>query len=406
LKKGGKMSKNDLLQNLFLDGREATGQIEKVSLSSINILPQPRKTFENIEELAENIATNGLLNPLIVACFSEKETRSYLNVINEIWGTLIRIKSLTPNDQGCYNILIAGERRFRALKYLWQNGCQRCLEEYGKEFSGVCFNRHFEDSKVGISLWKNISASKALFFQFSENIHEPVPASEEAEAYQRLFLLVRSLDPKFSMTKFARSVGRSVATISNAVKFCELPDLVRKAAGVPVKQGGIPYGVALQLSRLQKSGESEQSLIWWMTRSVITGCNIKKLKKSVTDFLNEKKSGQLNFFSDLMSKEQEREEKKQWIKRTVSGTTVREIWNYIAYFKRVLKLFETGQLGVENSAFSSKSPCRVFKELIAVMDGQLFDHIKNVISDNNSDESKKILAEAQLLSKKLGKILT
>jgi len=396
------MSKNDLLlRNLFLGGREARCQIDKIPLSSVNVLPQPRKTFENIEELAENIATNGLLNPLIVACFTEEEVESYLKVINEIWGTFIHIKSLIPDDLGYYNILIAGERRFRSLNHLWQKGCQKCSEEHGQEFSGVCFNRHFEDSKVGASLWKNISASKALFFQFSENIHKPVPAAEEAEAYQRLFVLIKRMNAKFTMASFARSVGRSIATISNAVKFCALPDLIQKAAKIPVKQGGIPYGIALQLSRLQRVGESEESMLWWMTKTVITGCNVKKFKKSVTDFLIDKESGQQNFLVLIMTKEQEEAEKKSFIKRTVAKTTIREIWSYIAYFKRVLKLFENGQLGLENSAFSSGSPSRVYKELVDLMDKQLLRHMKQVLSRQDSKQSKKILAEAQSLSIKM-----
>ncbi len=366
----------------------------------MNVLPQPRKTFENIEELAENIATNGLLNPHIVAELQQKKIEDYLSVINRIWETEIRLESLV-RDHGNYNILIAGERRLRALKYLWQNGCQKCLEEHGQELPGMCFNRHFENSNVGVSLWQNISASRALFFQFSENIHRPVPAAEEAEAYQRLFILVRNVDPKFSMAKFAIAVGRSVNTISNAVKFCELPVLIQETAKTPVKQGGIPYGIALQLSRLQKAGESKKSLLWWMTRVIITGCNLRKFKKSVTDFLIEKESGQQNFLSDIMTKEQEEAERKSFVKGTVAKTTIREIWAYIAYFKRVLKLFENGQLGMEYSAFSSKSPSKVYKELVNLMDQQLFKHMKSVMSNKDAENSKKILKEAQLLSKKI-----
>jgi len=393
------MSKNDLLlRNLFLGGREARCQIDKIPLSSVNVLPQPRKTFENIEELAENIATNGLLNPLIVACFTEEEVESYLKVINEIWGTFIHIKSLIPDDLGYYNILIAGERRFRSLNHLWQKGCQKCSEEHGQELPGMCFNRHFKDSRVGVSLWKNISASKALFFQFSENIHKPVPPAEEAEAYQRLFVLIKRMNAKFTMASFARSVGRSIATISNAVKFCALPDLIQKAAKMPVKQGGIPYGVALQLSRLQKIGESEEGLLWWMTRTIIAGCNVKAMKKSVDFFIIDKTSGQQNFLSAIMTEEQEKAERKSFIKGTVAKTTVREIWSYIAYFKRVLNLFENGQLGLENSAFSSKSPSKVYKELVDLMDQQLGEHMKRVLSYKDSEQSKKILAEAQVLS--------
>lgn len=394
------------LKKAFSGNGHGKGRIEKIFFSNVNLLPQPRKTFNNIEELSENIAKNGLLNPPIIARFNPQEAQDYLNIINEIWGTTISFAFLRSNQDNKYEILIAGERRLRALKGLWKNGCEGCRNEYGLELPGTCFNRHFSDSLIGVSLWEHISPSQALFFQFSENIHKPVPAAEEAEAYQRLYLLIKKVDPKFSKISFAKSVGRSVHTLNNALKFCDLPDLIQRCAKKPANQGGIPYGIAMQLSRLQRSGESDESLLWWMTRSIISGCKIQKFKKTVDTFLMEKSSGQKDFLSLIMTKEQEEAQKKEFIKKTVAKNTVKEIWAYIAYFKRVLKLFENGQLGMENSAFSSKSPSKVYKELVDLMDKQLFVHMKRVMKRKDSEESREVLLEAQKLSEELKKKFT
>lgn len=68
----------------------------EVRLDSIHVdsATNPRKNFYDIEELAEDIAREGLTNPLTVRRLTRKEEQVF---------------------PGCFYFLLAGERRFRAL---------------------------------------------------------------------------------------------------------------------------------------------------------------------------------------------------------------------------------------------------------------------------------------------------
>src|ERR1035437_6595068 len=92
-----------------------------LSISSINILIQPREKFEDIPFLADNIADKGLLNPLAIAVFTESQTRRYLETLNEIWGMSYHLGYLIfklKDSEKSYHILLARERRFRACKMI------------------------------------------------------------------------------------------------------------------------------------------------------------------------------------------------------------------------------------------------------------------------------------------------
>jgi len=398
-KVGNSFSSLETLRFLFRNGQTGRGYLTKISFHWINVLPQPRKTFEKIPELANNIAENGLLSSPIVAEFDEEGAAQYLEVINEIWKTDFTVKDL-KRFSSKYYILIAGERRLRSLRFLWERGCDFCREEYGQEESGICFKRHFQDEKIGASLWRDISPFRALFFQFSENIYDPPLPAEEAEAYQRLFKLVRQIDEKFSIAKFARCIGKNPQTISNALAFCQLPEVIQEYGKRPIKKGGIPYGIILQLTRLQKRGVSEENLIWWMTRALVGNYKIKRFKQLVDPYLREMDSGQTSLFG-IMSEEQKKQAKRAFIKKTVAKNTIQEIWAYISYFRTVLNLFETGKIGLEDSPFSINSPKKVYKELIQLMDDQLFGHMEGVIAKNSTKKLQEILKEAKQLQLQL-----
>lgn len=386
----------------------ARERVAKIAFHQINVLPQPRKTFEQIPELALNIAENGLLNPPIVARFDQVGAREYLGVISRIWETDLQVNNLT-SVSAKYDILIAGERRLRALQLLWDQGCEVCQDKYGQEPRGTCFKRHLRSDKIGVSLWQNISPFRALFFQFSENIYQAPPPAEEAEAYQRLFRLVRQIDPGFPVARFARCVGKSPNTISNALAFCQLPDVIQEVAKKSPKQGGVAYGITLQLTRLQKQGASETSLTWWMTRAMVGGYKVEKFKKLIDGYLKEQASGQASLFG-IMTAEQEKAAKKAFIRKTVEKHIIREIWSYMAYFKRVLGLFEHRQLGFEDSPFSVKSPRKVYRELIGLMGGSLFNHMEKVLPVEAGRKAEEVLKDARKLvaelEKKFGKIQT
>ncbi len=387
--------------SLFDKKKRETGvEITKIPLSWINVLTQPRQTFDEIEELAGNIAAHGLFNPVGVAEFNGIEIEEYLETINSIWKTDFQKKNLfSPNTQDFY-ILIDGERRTQAMKLIQKVGCVECIEKFGIEKPGVCFNRHFPNG-TPVSLIIGYSPEKILKRQFSENIHRPVPPAEEAEAYRNLFCFLKKRNKNYTITEFAHEMGRSSQSISQALAFCELPVLIQETAKKPPKDGGIPYGIALQLTRLQKAGISEEDLIWWGTRAMVGGYKLKKMKQLVSTRIIEINSGQKSLFK-IMGTEQEKVQKKALIKRTVEKEIIVEIWSYISYFRRVLGLFENGNLGLETSPFSETSPRRVYQELIKLMHDQLFGHMEKILG-KNSETTERILCQARDMVEKFEK---
>lgn len=162
---------------------------------------QPRKEFDSeaLSELADSIAKNGLLQPIIVR----------------------------PGAMGLYEI-IAGERRWRASKLAG-------LTEVPVIISDV------DDQKTAeIALIENIQR---------ENLN----AYEEALAY-------RSLINEFGLTQesVAQSVGKSRVAITNALRLLELPKSVLEM----LAQGSISAGHARALLGLNdKSSIADIALI-------------------------------------------------------------------------------------------------------------------------------------------------
>ncbi len=144
-------------------------------ISEINVLPQPRKTFEDIPELALDVADKGFLNPPTVARLSEEHCRNYLKVINALWGSSFTIEELAPSlvrGKVFFHVLLAGERRFRSCRLLWEEGCKKCVRKFGSEAPGACFKRHFRSDKLEVRLCRrDTTAFGALSPTFGEHAH-------------------------------------------------------------------------------------------------------------------------------------------------------------------------------------------------------------------------------------------
>lgn len=151
------------LSALIPEVEEGITSIEKIDIDLIEARSdQPRKNFENIEELAESIREYGLLNPIVLS-----------------------------KNNGKYEI-IAGERRYRA-------GIQAGL----KKIDAIV--RDFDQKDIDIlSLVENIQ-------------REDLSALEEAEAYKKLM-------DDFSMTQeeIAKSMGKSRSYIANTIRLLKL----------------------------------------------------------------------------------------------------------------------------------------------------------------------------------------
>lgn len=151
------------LSALIPEVEEDITSIEKIDIDLIEARSdQPRKNFENIEELAESIKEYGLLNPIVLS-----------------------------KNNGKYEI-IAGERRYRAS-----------IKAGLKKIDAIV--RDFDQKDIDIlSLVENIQ-------------REDLSALEEAEAYKKLI-------DDFSMTQeeIAKSMGKSRSYIANSVRLLKL----------------------------------------------------------------------------------------------------------------------------------------------------------------------------------------
>jgi len=337
---------------------------KNVPLFVINILPQVRKTFLGLEELAESIKLSGLLNPVTIAEFEREQAEEYIRIINKLWHTSFNISSLIPFENHFY-ILLAGERRMRACKLI-------------------------QIKKIRATVCSKISVFGALFIQMSENTHHSVPVHEEAEGYYQSFKLLREIDAQFPLAEFARKVGRSSGTIRNAINFIELPESIRKL----VESKKVSYGIAIELSKLQKAGESEEMLHRWLTRAIIQRKNAKDLSDDIRTYFENKRIGQEALFSFS-----EQEEKKAR-KKVVEKKSLQRLSCQTHYFKQVLSLFKTGHLGKDESPFSEGSPMRRLFQEFEILE-ETFEHIQetnpHLLSKEKTKYIERIISEVKSL---------
>jgi len=155
---------------------------------------QPRKNFdqEKLQELANSIMTNGLLQPIIV------------NFVNN----------------GKYQI-IAGERRYRACKMVGL-----------KEIPVII---------------RSLSDQKILEIALIENIQrEELTAIEEAESYAKLMN-----EFGYTQVRLADSLGKSRSHVSNILRLNNLPDSVK----LMINNGQLTMGHARCLIGLENAEE-------------------------------------------------------------------------------------------------------------------------------------------------------
>lgn len=217
----------------------------------INRLPQPRRTFEKIHEIAMNMLRQGLLNPIKIGRFTEITAAQHLDLINKRWDTEITLDDLNwveEGDERVAYILIDGERRFRGMLMI-KEIIKHMQEEENPKVGELIksFNKRFPNNHTRVHLYPNITPEKAFNIQESANTSVSVKPAEQAQSLDNLFWLYLQSDPKLTLSEFAEMVGRSVDTIGDARLFMSLPDKVIEM----VISGGIKYGMALELGRFR-----------------------------------------------------------------------------------------------------------------------------------------------------------
>ena len=181
------------IEAIFLDNTaEDNGGVTMMRLSEIEPNPdQPRRDFdpEALSQLAESIATHGLIQPIIVR----------------------------STGSGEFYEIIAGERRWRASK-----------------MAGL--------SEVPVIIME-LDDRKAAQVAIIENVQrEDLNAIEEAMAY-------RSLINDFGMTQdeLSKQIGKSRPAVANILRLLELPDEVMAL----VREGTLSAGHARTLLGLK-----------------------------------------------------------------------------------------------------------------------------------------------------------
>jgi hypothetical protein len=225
-----------------------------VPVRKINLLTQVRGEYddEGIAELGNDIAGSVEQHPANIAVKDAKGAVAYLKLVNELWGSDWQLSELTPlpGKKRLYAIVISGHRRTLAKRYIWENGCDQCLEQYGSEPEGQCFGRHFRHGGdlVEVFGYRQVTPELAIGMQLRENIRQNVPPQRQAQAYDQLFALMHRDDPSLSVARFAREIGKvSPETVRKARRFCRLPQSVQRDVGA----GLYSYSIALELGRLR-----------------------------------------------------------------------------------------------------------------------------------------------------------
>lgn len=265
------------------------------------VLPQMRKTFdpEKVRELAYSIAASRMINTQIVALLPEKEFWGYADYVSKVWKAPLtradkaRIKK--QKHRGYYHVIIAGERRLRALGILWNEGCLACREKNGGKpvANGKCWKQHYGTQIIKVDVPKTKDYRELLETQLAENVHDRPLPHEEAEAVAQLTVFLKSENPRISYANIAKRIGRTGDFVARSMAFYSLPASIRTL----VRENRIRYGVAIELARLQKEARyTEEQLLCEANMSVINKNyqKVHEFSKHVSGLILEYQRSQLS----------------------------------------------------------------------------------------------------------------
>ncbi|OGY23180.1 MAG: hypothetical protein A2172_02260 [Candidatus Woykebacteria bacterium RBG_13_40_15] len=358
-------------------------QDTKLDFRVINTVSQPRKEFPDIRELADSIARHGLLYPLVILKLDEEQCRKYLGNLNAIWESEHCIEELTVVREGkkrIFYLLLAGERRLRAYRHLWKKGCSDCLEVYGKEKRGTCFRRHISvEGMIPTRICENMPIHEALILQMIENTSRvQLSLNDEARGLAYLYRTFRMADPALTVKDFARHFGRGETTVRSALRFCKLPPEIQGAVDNGNDYGKLEFGIAVQLARLQEHGCDEEELLHRMKTAQLDRTTVPDFRQSVTSYLQFLRGQGCLFDSDVSRRLAALGQHKQIVERHILGA----LYTQLQYMLTVIRLFENGDLGMEDSPFSVRSPVKVYLRVVQTL-AQALPHMRQFLPEKD-----------------------
>lgn len=344
------------------------GEISKDRMSfpinRINVLVQPRQTFdlEEIEELAVSIDGLDLIHPVSIALFDQATCLDHIKRVNRSWSKNYSLSNF-KTYKNYYPILIAGEKRYRAVLSIIANKNENFTKKY------------YKSGRLDSLVYKKLTSWGFIEIQCQENKHKKPPAEEQAEYYNNYFRefqdLHKGIDEKLTITAFAKKMHTSEATMREALRFSNLPNSVKDFVSVKKL---IPYGMACEIARFQQAGMNEEKLLNWCTMCIARNYSVKEFKK-IAKYELEKKQMQSYSDNSIFSQAQDEQFMKDHRKRSMEKNIVRSLYDGIVYNKKVISLFDNNLLGKEESAYSSFGAMKGIKALIDLLNEQLLPHI-------------------------------
>ena len=228
--------------------------IQKIAFDSLRPSPMnPRKTFDenSLQELAENIESQGLLQPIIIRPIEQEP------MFDSETNTVITIPVR-------YEI-VCGERRYRAIKMLKE-------KEDALNVERVASHRKKYDRFQTISaIVQEMTDEEAFDAMITENLQrKDVDPIEEAFAFGKL------LENGKSVEDIAARFGKSIRFVQDRIKLNTLIPELKKA----VREDKCPISSAMLISKLDQDKQKEWSLL--SENSYYDGYS----KKSAQNFVN------------------------------------------------------------------------------------------------------------------------
>jgi hypothetical protein len=334
--------------------------LELLDMDIINCVSQMRTRFTGIDDLAESIADIGQVHKSTVIAFNKTQAKEYLEMINYMHKTKHHVEDLTPSEylgKTIYYILMCGERRLRALKYLWETGCDSCRGSAKRVLQkGECFRNHFDDmSGKTFHFWvsRNTVPPKALLVQFAENSYVAPGAHDLASVYGPWYKIKKLQDPKTTIKSFAHSVGKSPVTVSKYIGYIDLPARLRKY----VENGKMKYDTVAEISRYQKAGATDKQLIEAFVAISLHYTTKVKARRYINGKIEDLNPKQIKMF--------ELEAEKPKYRKIVDPKVARHLVKDDEFFSRLASLLNDGLLGDDHEIFSDDTQLR---QLSAVVD--------------------------------------
>ncbi len=218
---------------------------------------QPRKTFNEaaLKELADSIAQQGILQPLIL----ELKPAKYKILEPDLHVKEYRVLEATPEGDIPWTEVLRSGKEDQCVSYA---GVQNLTESY----QIVCGERRWRAAgmqpkgtmdTIPAVVYRGLSDRQRFAMQFIENNQrENITALEEAAALQRQLEDRRKKDATFNKEKLAAELGMSRAAIFELFKLNRLHAPVRAA----LVAGKISVSVAGELAKVPTPKAQEKLL--------------------------------------------------------------------------------------------------------------------------------------------------